>query len=252
MAKRVQATPARKPVSVFATAKKVAPQQNGSTPAEELVPVEQIEYAVALKVVREQVEALEKTVRGEIYTGFAYPRWLKEVLTLHRRPDNFRGVDTANKASQASVECRKRGTNSPLKPEEVELLESKGIPYEHAPMKKGTSSFALNPKYENDPRLQEWGEKMAEIGMPEDLFVVATKPVVTEDTLSSIWKLNDPDVISQLMMVATVPALKPVGGVTLERALEVVASEVKRGSKAVVKAEKEEELRGKLRASAGK
>lgn len=224
--KTAPAAAKREPVSLFKTAAKATPTvAKSATGAKPLVPVP----GLMLDAVASEGEKICRTLKETLFRptvkSVGTALWVDEAVKHHCRPENFRGVEAAlagdgsivtNPDFQASVELRKRGTNSPLKDEEIEVLEADDVPFAHVPLREGTSSFQLNPAYETDPRLHEWGAKMAELGMPSDLFVQATKPVVTEDTLKSVFELRQGeteqqyrDRLNRLMPICTIVGVKP-------------------------------------------
>lgn len=254
--------PKQQPKSVFATATKIA-AKNNSKPERELVPVPGLARFAAVVAVEKLVKAIKETYRDPI-KAVANSRWVAEIIKKEVRPENFRAVDAVvdggnlvtDEGKQASIEMRKRGTNSPLKDEERTALEADGVPYSWAPMKEGQSQFGLNPKYESDPRLEEWGVKMAELGIPEDFIVQMLKPVVDEETLRATFKRKDKeseqqftDRLGRLIPIVTVLGVKPVTDQDPVDALTQLAHELS-GDKEIMKEGAHRDLKEKLRASA--
>lgn len=254
MAKAAQKTsPKKQPASLFATAKRVTPTPGvAKADQTDLVPTPGIHLSASISVVEKVLEVLKKTARRPVEEA-ANARWIAEALKTQKRPDNFRAVDATFDASgkvlstdlgkQASVELRKRGTNSPLKPEEMALLDNENISYEWVPMRKGECVWGINKKYENDPRLEQWGVKMAEIGMPEDFIQQVLKPAVSEETLNEAFRKHqvvdavtkkqrpetDEEFTARLMRVIDtirVVGIKPVSDISPVDALKEVLDQV--------------------------
>ena len=130
----------------------------------------------------------------------------------NKKPESFTGKDGA---ASASVELRKRGTNSPLKEEEHALLLANGF----APTKQVVTQqlFAINPAYAGDAKLLE--KVSGALGKIKDLpadFIVqqdeVSKMVVSEENVAEIFaarpKLNK-DTFESLVRIVTTQALKP-------------------------------------------
>lgn len=105
-----------------------------------------------------------------------------------RAPESFTGVDGA---ATASMEFRKRGTNSALKEEEVALLLANGVtPFEQEICPE---LFAINPKYAADDKLLEKVEAALSGIVPEDFIVQQakiSKMVVTDDNVDAVFALR--------------------------------------------------------------
>lgn len=119
------------------------------------------------------------------------------------RPESFRGIDGM---ASASVEMRKRGTNSALNEDECKLLREHGI----EPFKQTVTNqlFAINPKYAEDENLLARVEKALAKIVPEDFIVQQEgvhKFVVTDEMLDLAFKKRDKSVLE----VTTCMAVKP-------------------------------------------
>ncbi len=118
-------------------------------------------------------------------------------------PDSFRGIDGM---ASASVEMRKRGTNSPLNEEEIKTLRALEIePFEQTVQ---TELYAIDPKYAGDPVLMAKLEKAAGKFLPDDFFVKQdgiTKFVVNEAMINKAFELKN----RAALTICSTMALKP-------------------------------------------
>jgi hypothetical protein len=124
-----------------------------------------------------------------------------------KKPDSFRGLDDI---ASASVECRKRGTNSPLSEAEVELLTSCGIE-----VKKQVTVqqlFGINPKYAaDDAMLEKISAALEAAGVPDDVIVVqeeVSKFVVDDAAAEKAFALNNREAIETVITMAIKPKLE--------------------------------------------
>lgn len=122
------------------------------------------------------------------------------------RPSSFVGVDGA---ATASVEMRKRGTNSKLTDDEAEVLRAQGI----EPFKQIVTQelFAINPSYAADSKLLSKVEKaLDKLDLPKDFIVKqeeVSKLVVSDEMLDTAFK--DGTVSNAVLSIMTTMALKP-------------------------------------------
>jgi hypothetical protein len=168
------------------------------------IPVAQLQQLCEIKALMQTLEGVYKSLEGEVKeAGFA------EFLTMTQntgvRPDSFRGIDGM---ASASVEMRKRGTNSALNEDECKLLREHNIePFEQEVQKQ---LFAINPAYAEQENLMAKVEAaLSKVkDLPEDFIVQqagVTKFVVTDEMMDKAFKNGDGEV---LRIVSTM-ALKP-------------------------------------------
>lgn len=151
----------------------------------------------------------------------AAEQFVSEAVLYGRRPENFRGMDIDDVT--ASMELRKRASNSPLKDEEVDMLDKYEIPY------ASVDTFIINPAYASDGDLLEKVSKALDKvpGLPADFIQKAsdTKRVVTDESLTKVFQSKDEDKIRALMPIVTVQAIKAtVPNFDVMKALKHVAS----------------------------
>jgi hypothetical protein len=144
--------------------------------------------------------------------GLAFDSFMTLCTADNKKPESFTGTDGD---ATASMELRKRGTNSPLKEEEQALLLSNGF----TPIKQLVTQqlFAINPKYAADAKLLGSVEAaLSKVkGLPEDFIVQqdeVSKMVVSEANVDEVFaarpKLNK-DTFEQLVKIVTTQAVKP-------------------------------------------
>jgi len=158
-----------------------------------------------------------------------YNYFAEEGCKLRRKPENPDGKGVEG-IGLGSLELRKRGTNSPLSPEEQEFLAANNVPVETVIVTPAT--FIINPKFLSDAALmKKVGEALAAIGVPVDMtnpensFIQrqqeVSKVVVSDETIDATYKL-EPCVAREILPVVTTPGIrsKLAAGVTLDTALK--------------------------------
>lgn len=166
------------------------------------LPVANLQKVAEIKALMQTLESTLKTLETEVKdAGFAM---FLEMDTVGR-PESFRGIDGM---AAASVEMRKRGTNSPLNEDEAKVLRELGIePYEQVVTRE---LFAINPAYAEDTKLMERVEKALEkvVGLPSDFIVLQAgvkKLVVTDEMADAAYKSRNKVAVG----ICTTMALKP-------------------------------------------
>lgn len=204
-------------MSMFAKAKEipVAPKAAKKNAKEEIPVTGLANYAIIDKVVK-GFTALQKTlgegVKDEIVSTF-----VSMGGQFKKRPDNFRGTDGV---ASASCEIRKRASTSPLTPEETDLLDKNGVPYEEVTLQE--DCYVINAAYFADQAMLEKVSKALEAvkGLPDDFIMRQTaikKKVVTDESIETVFAKG---LAASLLDVVCVPAIKPTYDGTLEEALE--------------------------------
>lgn len=120
------------------------------------------------------------------------------------KPESFEGID---RAAMASVQMRKRGTNSALNDEEIAALNSVGVQAHEEVITPGL--FAINPKYAEDSTLLGKVEKALSKIVPEDFIVQQAevkKFVVSDEMLAEAFRTHKSAAVVEIM---TTMALKP-------------------------------------------
>jgi hypothetical protein len=162
--------------------------------------------------------------------------FVSEKHKLVKGAANFKGKEGK---AEASFEARKRGTNSPLKPEEKEHLELQNIRFLTVP-----PTFAFNAEMaaKYPQAMEKIGQFIGSLNLPDDFVeVLPGKDVVSDESLEDVAKLNDPAAIAALLPVVLTPAIKPTATdddvedrLTLAKALTRVLEMVTENHKANV------------------
>ena len=188
--------------TLFKNAKALAPATSAAGRKKEKreVAIAGIQTLAELKAMAASIEAAIATVEAEVKdAGFS------EFVTLSAA-DSFRGTDGFG---SASVEMRKRGTNSALNEEEVSTLKDLGIIAEKCVIVP--EMFAINPAYAgNEALLEKVSKAIAKI-VPEDFIVMQeekSKMVVNEAMMAKAFTLPLEKKEVALRIVTTM-ALKP-------------------------------------------
>jgi hypothetical protein len=191
-------------MSIFAKAAKVSAKPTAKAKAtKQEIALAGIQSLAEVEAMIKNLEAVKSTLATEIKeAGFS------EFLAMETnvRPESFKGVDGM---ATCSVEMRKRGTNSALNADELEVLESLGLTAFKQVVT--TEMFGINPKYAGDEKLMEKVSKALEKIVPEDFIVLqeeVSKMVVSDELMDAAFKLEGEARQTALRIVTTM-ALKP-------------------------------------------
>jgi hypothetical protein len=191
-------------MSIFAKAKAAqVAKTSAAKKTKHEIAIAGIQNLAEIKAMMASLAAVAATLEGSIKdAGF------NEFLAMETqvRPESFKGVDGQ---ASASVEMRKRGTNSALNADEVAVLENFGL----TPFKQVVTveMFGINPAFAADSKLMNKVSKALEKIVPEGFIVVQaeeSKMVVNDDLLEAAFKLEGDDRAEALRIVTTM-ALKP-------------------------------------------
>jgi hypothetical protein len=194
-------------VDIFGGAKTVAPAPKAKLGSKKRqVPITGMEAYAALDAAIKTIETLHETT-GAIIKDQMAAEFVEDGVAGKRRPENFTGTE---RRASASCELRKRGSNSPLKPHEVELMRAFGIPIEEKTDVDET--FIINPAYAADAvLLEKVSRALSKVdGLPMDFIqkqVPEVKYVTTEDSLDVLFK-KERAVVDQCLRVAGTLAIK--------------------------------------------
>ena len=188
---------------MFAKAKQLdKPVTAAKKSAKKELPVAQIQKVAEIKALMQTLAATLETLETEVKNeGF---EMFLEMDTVGR-PESFRGTDGM---ASASVEMRKRGTNSALNEDECKTLRELGIePFEQVVTRE---LYGINPIYAEDADLMGRVEKALENvkGLPSDFIVLqagVTKFVVTDEMADAAYKSRN----AVAVKICTTMALKP-------------------------------------------
>ena len=195
--------------NLFATAKSIAPKVTKAKATKAEVTMPGLQQYAELKALQTAIEAVIGTMESEI-KGQAFDMFIETAEETHKAPESFNGVEGI---ASVNVQMRKRGTNSPLKIEELEILEKAGLKaFEETSVQE---LFAINPTYAADSKLLGKVSKALEKIVPEDFIMKQEKKakmVVSAETMKSAFKMAtiDPNVIRVVTTMALKPKLESV------------------------------------------
>jgi hypothetical protein len=180
----------------FSTAKSLAPRTTAAAKKPKAChEIHGLQDIAILDAVIKQATALKESLETKAKdAGFEIFMELKGST----RPSSFEGVD--GKAT-ASVEMRKRSTNSKLNEDEIEVLEAAG----YQPFKQVVTHglFAINPDYAADDALLGRVEKALAKIVPEDFIVrqeEVSKFVVSDEMLDTAFSnAKTPNAVLKIM-----------------------------------------------------
>lgn len=189
---------------VFAAAQKVTATKKAGKKAEKArVEVTGLEQYAVLDALEKSIAALKEVAKAKFDQTQVREYFVEKGVATGKKPESFRGYEGN---AEASVECRKRGANSPLNDEEIALLVSHNVPVAEI----GETFFIINPKYVGDKRI---AEALAKANLPEDVLQVYETPkktVVSDETLDAVFATKKKEVVEALFKVVSTTAYKPV------------------------------------------
>ena len=192
-------------MSIFAKAKTVQAKPTAAAKkTKEEIAIAGIQQLAEMKAMAQSLEAAMKTIEGQVKdAGF------EEFLNMktNTRPESFKGIDGL---ASCSVEMRKRGTNSALNLDEVEVLEKLGLkPFTQVVT---TEMFGINPAYAADEKLMAKVSAALEKIVPEDFIVLqegVSKKVVDDALCDAAFKMAPGEDRATALRLVTTMALKP-------------------------------------------
>lgn len=134
------------------------------------------------------------------------------------KPESYNAIEDV---AVVNVQCRKRGDNSPLKPEELKVIMEVAATIEDPELKEKFAAkevvltpelIAINPVHAENTALMERVEKALEgvKGIPADFIVKQSrkmKYVVSPDLEAAAWKHGDAEVIKIVNILGLRPSL---------------------------------------------
>ena len=195
-------------MSIFAKAKTLDKPATAKAKQDKLeIEVSQIQKISEIKALIQTLEGTLVTLETEVKDAAFDIFCGMETLT---RPESFRGIDGA---ASASVEMRKRGTNSPLNEDEIKVLQECGI----EPVKQVVTRelFAINPAYaENKTLMAKVEAALSSIkDLPDDFIVLqaeASKKVVSDEMTNQAFRNREKTMAHKAALkICTTMALKP-------------------------------------------
>ena len=194
--------------SMFADAKVINTPKSGkgkanATPVREIVGLRDLAGVVALI---KSLAAVKSTLESQVKTS-ADTIFVADALNTGKRPENFEAVEDD---ATASVQLKKRASNSKLNDAEIEQLTNLDVPLDT--VVETHETFVINPAYATDAVLLAKVEKALKgvKGLPVD-FIQKQKEVssvvISDATIDHICK--DKALVQSCLMTATTIAVAP-------------------------------------------
>lgn len=166
-----------------------------------------IEALASIDAVIKALTTIKATVEAEVKSRAAI-EFIKTGSEKKAKPENFKASEGV---ATASVQLKKRASNSTLSAEEVALLTDAGVSFET--VEEVVSTFVINPAYKDDQALLGKVEKALKgvKGIPEDFILLQegkSKTITTDASLDEVFKLGQ-DQIKLLLPVVSTIAVKP-------------------------------------------
>lgn len=193
-------------MSLFANAQPVTKPAVANAKSKESIEVAGLEQYAMLDALGKNIATVQKTVGAVIKDEAMADLFYNKAMEAGELPESLQGYEGI---ATASLECRKRGTNSPLTEQEVEVFEANGLEPEKAVITH--EAFLLNPKYTGDMKLLAKINKLLEGKVPEDLFMKqeeVSKYVVTDSLVAEACS-KKAEMPREVFMLMTVLAIKP-------------------------------------------
>ena len=168
-------------------AAKVAPAKPAKKDTKLTLAVAGLQEYAMIDALKKALEGVAGSFRTEVLS-VAKKHFLSTICATGSKPVSVRGTDGI---ASASLEFRKRGSNSPLAPSEVELLRAHGFePHEEVAVPE---LFAINPAYSADKALLDRVEAaLKAAGVPSDFIVLQEKKfkhTVTDEMVTKVCAL---------------------------------------------------------------
>lgn len=201
-------------MNLFTSAKSVAPSKKKAE--KEVIEIQNLAHLAEIDAAIKALSALK-----ESYEHGVKERALDHFASFAKKPENCDGVDPDDSTATASVQLRKRASNSPLKDSEVEYLATLGItPDVNVVIPK---MFCINPAFAADMNLLEKVSAALDGIVPEGFIVVqeeVSKNISSDRVIDEAYAAKDKEAIR----IATTIAIKPkVSEISVSSVLERLA-----------------------------
>lgn len=193
-------------MSLFDKAQPVTKPAVSNAKSKESIEVAGLEQYAMLDALGKNIATVQKTVGAVIKDEAMADLFYNKAMEAGELPESLQGYEGI---ATASLECRKRGTNSPLTEQEVEVFKANGLEPEKAVITH--EAFLLNPKYTGDMKMLAKINKLLEGKVPEDLFMKqeeVSKYVVTDSLVAEACS-KKAEMPREVFMLMTVLAIKP-------------------------------------------
>jgi len=198
----------------FQTAETLAPKAalKKGAPKKATTPTEGLANYAVVVAIKEIADTLIKTLKVGITTQMN-DHFQAFAVKNQAKPENYKGSEDADTFKcEASLQFKKRGSNSPLSDLEVSLLQEAKLPFSSET--DTVETYVINPAYKDDEKLlAKVSKALSGIkDIPEDFIqkqVGTTKHVVTDETVTEFCKLAGGPLRALLPVVITNAVGKP-------------------------------------------
>ena len=167
----------------------------------------------AIKAVKARYESAVKDISLDIFASAG--------AASGTVPENFKAAEGL---SEASVQLKRRASNSTLTPEEIAMCEMHKIP-----VKVIEGAFYINPAYSGMTDLmKKVGEAIAKVpGLPDD-FILKQEDVTvaSEEGIQTIFASKDKKLIDMLLPIQTTVALRTSTAMKTDEILKLLGDDL--------------------------
>jgi hypothetical protein len=193
---------------MFSGLKVIATAVTKGKKAKKQVSVDGMEFYAQLDAAVKAIGALQGAVKSELQQT-VLAEFMAEIQQGGGKPESFEAIEGT---ATASVQLRKRGTNSPLSEGEREILEAANIPVHEEIIVP--ELYAINQEFAADTELMLKVEAALTGVVPEGFFALQAKKskfVVSDDTLKAAFRtVPSEEVVNIVTTLAFRPALSTV------------------------------------------
>jgi len=178
-----------------------------------------LEMVASIKAVEDILAGVKELYEGNVKVDM-HTRFVSEGARLHKRPENYKGKEGD---ASASLQLKKRSSVSKLDATEAEMLRALNVPVDTI-----ADTFKINPEHAGNVELMDKinDALVAVEGVPDNLFVKETgKTIVSDESIESVFRMNDPDTISRLLPIVTTLAIRAT---LKDSKVETLTSAIKR------------------------
>jgi hypothetical protein len=189
-------------------------KRGSNSRAKDQIEVPGLENYAAIDYLIKALETLKKQKSAEIVDTTLAKYFAEKGALSKLQPDNPEGTEGLG---SASCELRKRSSASPLKDEEIALVELAKLPVAEV------TKFSVNEDYiGNDEILERVSKALSkDKEIPADFFTAKTTVQVTDETLKALFLKPEAEIEALSKIVGTY-ALKPKFDGDFEKAAEFV------------------------------
>lgn len=216
---------------MFATATTVKAPVAAPSVSNALPVSQNLEIITAIDTITDSFKAVREFHEQELKKEVR-PEYLRRGMKICRQPDNLKLEGP--QGSTCSAIWQKRTSSSVLSKDEIKSLDVAGIPQAHKTVVTQQAieeRFFFNSELLADAHIREL-ISTALAGIPElagkeviqrqPAVAEVKKEVVTDDCISEVFKLEDPEMVSKMMRIVSISVFKAQGSGSLEEAFRTL------------------------------